>query len=305
LALEAQEVSFVPSEEHELLAERLPGNHALLRRLLRDACGLELSTLSPLPGSEKVRNTNLPELRSDGVVLEVDGERVMSVTVFEPQLSKDDDKRLAWPCYMVGFRAQYRVPVRVVVVAPTRAVARWAARPIVLDDGGSVVTPIVIGPDQIPRIDAEGVDPSPELAVLSTMAHGRSRAAVSLGRAALAALRPLPPEWDAWYTDMVLRNLSKRARARLEAEMRPEDYEIKNPVVKEFFSRARAKGEAEGEAKGEARGLARALLEVLERRSIEVDETLSKEVLACRDEARLLGWIEKAATANDLADVFD
>jgi hypothetical protein len=71
--------------------------------------------------------------------------------------------------------------------------------------------------------------------------------------------------------------------------------------VKEFFSRARAKGKAEGEA----RGLARALLEVRERRRIEVDETLSKEVLACRDEARMLGWIEKAATANDLADDFD
>jgi hypothetical protein len=176
-------------------------------------------------------------------------------------------------------------------------VARWAARPIVLDDGPSVVVPIVIGPDQIPRIDAEGVNPSPELAVLSTMAHGRRRGAVSLGRAALEALRALPPEWDAWYTEMVLRNLSKRARARLEAEMRPEDHEIKNPVVKEFFSRA--------EAKGKAAGLARALVEVLGRRGIEVDERLSKEVLACRDEARLLGWIEKAATARDLADVFD
>jgi hypothetical protein len=180
-------------------------------------------------------------------------------------------------------------------------VARWAARPIVLDDGPSVVVPIVIGPDQIPRIDAEGVNPSPELAVLSTMAHGRRPGAVSLGRAALEALRALPPEWDAWYTEMVLRNLSKRARARLEAEMRPEDHEIKNPVVKEFFSRAEAKGKAEGEA----RGLARALLEVLQRRGIRVDETLRKEVLACRDEPRLLGWIEKAATASDLADVFD
>jgi hypothetical protein len=47
----------VPSKEHEVLAERLPSNHGLLRQLLRDACGLELSTLSPDPGSEKVRNT--------------------------------------------------------------------------------------------------------------------------------------------------------------------------------------------------------------------------------------------------------
>jgi hypothetical protein len=291
----------VPSEEHELLAERLPGNHELLRQLLRDACGLELSTLSPHPGSEKVRNTSLPEFHSDGTLYELEGASVVSVTVFEPQLHRDEQKRFAWPFYVAGYRAQYRVPVRLVVVTPSRAVARWAARPIVLDDGASVVVPIVIGPDQIPRIDAEGVEPSPELAVLSTMAHGRRRGAVSLGRAALEALRALPPEWDAWYTEMVLRNLSKRARARLEAEMRPEDHEIKNPVVKEFFSRARAQGLAEGKAEG----LAAALLELLQRRHIEVHEKLRAEVLACRDEARLHGWFTKAIEARTLADVFD
>jgi hypothetical protein len=37
----AEKVSVVPSEEHELLAERLPGNPELLRQLLRDACGWE------------------------------------------------------------------------------------------------------------------------------------------------------------------------------------------------------------------------------------------------------------------------
>ena len=87
--------------------------------------------------------------------------------------------------------------------------------------------------------------------------------------------------------------------------MRPDDYEIKNEVVKEFFGRAEAKGLAKGKAEGKADGLARALLEVLKRRNIGVDETLSQEVLACRDEARLIGWIEKAATAQRLADVFD
>jgi hypothetical protein len=76
----------VPSEEHELLAERLPGNRALLRQLLRDACGLELSSLSPHPGSEKVRNTNLPEFHSDGTLYELEGASVVSVTVVEPQL---------------------------------------------------------------------------------------------------------------------------------------------------------------------------------------------------------------------------
>jgi hypothetical protein len=51
--------------------------------------------------------------------------------------------------------------------------------------------------------------------------------------------------------------------------------------------------------------LAAALLEILKQRHIEVNEQLRAEVLACRDEARLYGWIDKALEASELADVFD
>jgi hypothetical protein len=122
--------------------------------------------------------------------------------------------------------------------------------------------------------------------------------------------------------------------------MRLEGYEFKTKILKDAFTEGKAKGEAEGEA----RGLALALLKVLQGRKIEVDEPLRKEVLACgtrlasspgsarqpppsrsptsssrsgarahlrdellacRDEARLIGWIDKAIAAKKLADVFD
>jgi hypothetical protein len=66
-----------------------------------------------------------------------------------------------------------------------------------------------------------------------------------------------------------------------------------------------AKGEAKGKTEGKAEGLAGALLRILARNRIAVDEKLRDEVLACRDEARLLGWIDKAIEAKKLTDVFD
>jgi hypothetical protein len=283
----------VPSTAHELIAKMLTDNQELLKQLLREGCGLELRTLAPLSGSEQVRNLQHPEYRSDGVLFEVDGEDVMSASVLEPQLRRDPDKRFGWPLYMAGYRAQYRVPVRIIVVTPSRAVARWAAEPIVLDDGPSVVVPIVIGPAEIPTIHEPGANPSPELAVLSTMAHGRGRHGMATGRTAFAALDAVDQEMRPVYADVIFRYLGKRVRETLEAEMRIEGYEYKTKILRDAFT------------EGEARGLALALLKVLQGRKIEVDEPLRKEVLACRDEARLDAWLGKAVTAKSLADVFE
>jgi hypothetical protein len=291
----------VPSTAHELVAKMLTENHALLKQLLREGCGLELQTLAPLSGSEQVRNLQHPEYRSDGVLFEVDGDDVMSVSVLEPQFRKHPDKRFAWPLYMAGYRAQYRVPVRIIVVTPSRAVARWAAEPIVLDDGSSVIVPIVIGPAEIPTIHEPGANPSPELAVLSTMAHGRGRHGMATGRTAFTALDAVDQEMRPVYADVIFRYLGKRVRETLEAEMRIEGYEYKTKILKDAFT----EGKAEGKAEGEARGLALALLKVLQRRNIEVDEPLRQEVLACRDEARLDAWLDKAVTAKSLTDVFE
>jgi hypothetical protein len=295
----------VPSTAHELIAKMLIENQELLKQLLREGCGLELRTLARLSGSEQVRNLQQPEYRSDGVLFEVDGEDVMSASILEPQLRRDPDKRFAWPLYMAAYRAQYRVPVRIIVVTPSRAVARWAAEPIVLDDGSSVVVPIVIGPAEIPTIHEAGAKPSPELAVLSTMAHGRGRHGMATGRTAFAALDAVDAEMRPVYADVIFQYLGKRVRETLEAEMRLEGYEFKTKILKDAFTEGKAEGEAEGEARGKAHGLALALLKVLQGRKVEVDEPLRKEVLACRDEARLVAWLDKAVTAKSLADVFE
>jgi hypothetical protein len=123
----------VPTTAHELLAPMLAENHTLLRELLRRGGGLELLRIAPRVGSEKVPNLNHPDLRSDGLVFEVDdGDQLLSVTVLEPQLVKDDEKRFAWPAYQAGYRHHHRVPVRVVEdelhAGRTRTMGREASR---------------------------------------------------------------------------------------------------------------------------------------------------------------------------------
>jgi predicted transposase YdaD len=80
----------------------------------------------------------------------------------------------------------------------------------------------------------------------------------------------------------------------------------------EFFDRpldeARAEGEARGEARGraegEARGEARSLLRVLAARGFDVPEDTRDQVMSCTDTTQLDLWLDKAATAKTLAEVF-
>jgi hypothetical protein len=71
------------------------------------------------------------------------------------------------------------------------------------------------------------------------------------------------------------------------------------------LTEGRRAGLTEGRRAGLTEGLARAVLEVLAYRSLRVPAALRKRVLACRDEARLRRWLERAITATSVAEVFD
>jgi hypothetical protein len=63
-----------------------------------------------------------------------------------------------------------------VVVTLSKRVAEWARRPIVLGPGLGAVTPLVLGPRELPEIlDRDLATENPELAVLSAIAHGKDR----------------------------------------------------------------------------------------------------------------------------------
>nr|MDT0667795.1 hypothetical protein [Micromonospora sp. DSM 115978] len=107
------------------------------------------------------------------------------------------------------------------VVCPTPEVAAWCAEPVVVSEPGLVLTPVVLGPEQVPLVDDPAVARrSPEAAVLSAIAHGgRFEPDVdrtSLFDALLAGLDTLDQDHAALYTDIVLTVLPQAARDYLE-----------------------------------------------------------------------------------------
>jgi hypothetical protein len=76
-------------------------------------------------------------------------------------------------------------------------------------------------------------------------------------------------------------------------------------IADSLVAKGERKGRRAGLSEGERRGLARAVLGVLEHRSVSIPEPVRRRVFTSRDEPQLLRWLERAATATSVGDVFD
>jgi hypothetical protein len=203
-----------------------------------------------------------------------------------------------------------------VVVTTSRRVAAWAARPMGLGHPGVSLRPIVLGPDAVPVIrDVSEATRSPELAVLSARVHGRSDAALEVGKAALAVVRTLDDDKAALYTEMVLFSMRAATRVILEDLMANGTYRYQSDFAKRYVAQGRAEGRAEGRdqgrvegrdqgrVEGRAEGKALAVLAVLAARGVEVPAEVRAKILACTGAATLDAWIARAATANAASDL--
>jgi hypothetical protein len=154
----------MPSLTHEALRLLFENRPVLASELLRAALRIALPFCERVTLSDSsLADLSLADHRPDLLLLAEQREEVRYSTVVELQLRRDNRKRLAWPLYHAILRARHRRPCCLVVVTLSRAVARWAARPIPLDQPDSFFTPIVLGPDAIPIIT------DPEVARLSSI----------------------------------------------------------------------------------------------------------------------------------------
>jgi hypothetical protein len=244
------------------------------------------------------------ERRADLVVELNDrrGRPVMGV-VAEVQLRRDRRKRFTWPYYAAALRARLQAPVRLLVVAPNAAVARWAAKPIAMGQPGWTFVPVVLGPSAIPVVvDPHEAAAEPELAVLSTIAHGEREAelGVRVAQAALGAALGLDDDRSDDYIRIVLRAVSEAVRRNLEESMRPG--QLAEPT--ELEKRLEARGEARGRNLGLAEGRAKSLLAFLGARGIAVPEPVQARILACEDIDQLDRWIALAAHVTTAEALF-
>src|SRR5688572_5431137 len=141
----------MPSQQHELLVELFRHRPSLAPELLREA----LHVCLPSYSDARIESADLPDIqpteyRADLVVL-LSGDAPVLGVVIEVQLARDERKPFVWPVYATTLRARFECPVRLLVVALTEAVAKWAALPIDLD-GSNVYTPLVLNRSVVPEI---------------------------------------------------------------------------------------------------------------------------------------------------------
>lgn len=297
----------MPSAAHEMLLQLFRDHPLFAARMLGDALHVPLPAFTEarlLPGD--LTEVVPRELRADQLVVLHDREVPVMAIVLEAQLRPPDTaKRFAWPSYVVGAFARYRCPACLLVVTTDRRTAERSAQPITIGPR-LILEPFVLGPEAVPRVtDPEQARASPELAVLSAMAHGHSSGGLAIVLAALVGVEELAEEQATLYTDMVASCLGPVARQALEEIMANGEYQIQSEFLLKLVEKGRREGEAKGEAKGELKGKAEGVLLVLEARGLVIPDEVRQRVTASTDLAELSRWLRRAAVASAASAIFD
>jgi len=295
----------VPSLTHEGLVLLFRNAPTLAAQLVRDVLH------APLPAFESARigEADVTEpvpitFTTDLVIVLERGQRPICALIVEPQLDPKADKRRTWPHYVTGTRAKLNCDVVLLIVTIDESVARWARAPIPIGHPGFCLTPLVLGPKDIPRIvDPAQARQTPELAVLGVMAHGQKEEpdrALEMAKAALAVCHELEDDRALPYSELVLLSLNQVAKAALEKLMASGQFEYQS----DFARKHRGEGEAIGEAIGVAKGEARAVIAFLEARALPMDDDARVRILGCTDLSVLERWIRQAATIAAVDELF-
>lgn len=150
--------------------------------------------------------------------------------------------------------------------------------------------------------DAAQAGREPELAVLSSVAHGGNPARRKVLAVLVDALAHVEEEQAVLYLELVYTALPAAAKRHLKGLVM--SIHTERPRG-EFAQALFAEAEAMGEARGAARGEARAVLQILHARCIEVSDPVRQRISECDDPERLDEWVRRAVTAERIEDVLD
>ena len=291
------------SIEHEAPIELCLRHPQLLPRLL-GLCGQrmpEATVAEPYPA--RFNQTVVDEWEADGSMVLKQGQEPIGSVVLEIQRQQDPDKRFSWPLYTAALHAKHRGQLKtyLLVIATNRSTARWAQQPIATCQPHAPFVPLVVGPDDLQRLDSEETARADlPLAMLSAVLHINDEGGeVDAGYALRAAEAVAGPDAVVWFYGL-LRGIVDDQRLLLLQEMikmlNPwANFQPRTQWERESFSA----GITEGEAKGEAK----ALLRILASRSLTVSDEQRRRIEQCTDTAQLERWIERALSARSVTDV--
>lgn len=280
----------MPSLEHEVIAEVVCGFPEILRELLGDRLGLALDPVPVRVADPDFTSLVPTEFRADGLV--VFGEPPSHAFVVEIQRSRDEGKLRSWPLYAAAAHAELGCACWVVVIAPDPRVAAWAARPISNFQPGCNFAPVVLGPDEIPRItDAGRARASPGLAMLSAIVHANQVGDAEVAIAAVDGLGGLDPERARLYFRVLQGILNEAVFAAVEAHMEQHKIPYRIPFARKAFE--------EGQLEGGVLLMRRAVLALVGVRLGAVPADVRERIEACTEVAVLERWHEAVARAAD------
>lgn len=286
----------MPGFDHEMPLELIRNRPETALELLRCAPGADIPPHAAAR-VETVDCTQAPiEFRADSVVVLRDetGAALMAVIV-EVQLGRDSGKRFSWPVYVTTLRSQHKCETALLVICPDRSMARWCERMIRLGPNGAI-TPLAIDPSRMPLItDPDQARASPELAVLSAVAHPDEADDEPVLEAMLAGLATLDQDRARVYLSYVISSLPAVTVKRLEEMMTTiQDFDY---LGKKYFSHWMDKGEVRGEVKS--------IFSVLDARGLEISDDARERIRQCEDPDQLIDWVRKAAVVTSADELFD
>jgi hypothetical protein len=204
---------------------------------------------------------------------------------------------------------KYDCDVVLLVVCGKTATARWARAPIRVGRPGLTcltVTPVVLGPDNVPAVTSveEAASDLP-FAVFSALTHSRGPQAGGILETLAAALTTTGTGIAANLAEFTEAGLGDTPGLQIwRALMATETF----PFVSEMRAKGRVEGRAEGRAEGlaagQAKGEAKAVLRILERRKVAVDDVSRQRIETCTDLKTLEIWLDKSLTASTADELF-
>lgn len=241
------------------------------------------------------------ELRADSIVLLEDATgddgaaAPMLAIVVECQQGRDARKRYTWPAYVACVRARLECPVILLVLTPTRELARWSATSIDLGGGYLRHSPLTMALEALnPITDADRARAAPELAILAAVHRSDDHAALD---ALVPAMNALDQDVSNLYADYVFAALPAAAKRYLEEQMTVTDHGYKSEFVNRILD--------EGRTEGRTEGLAESVLLVLDGRGVTVSDDVRARVTACTDSDELAGWLRRAGVVERVDQLFD
>ena len=270
------------SHPHEVLIEMFHHRPELATKLLGDPLHVTLPDFICVEvSSDLLAEVARAEYQADVVITLIGLSDVVLAVVVDVQLRIDPRKERDWPARIAALREQLGCPVVLLAVCLDRAVAAWCATPLAVGDPDLELTPIVLGPDQIPvTFDRVTARCNPELAVLSALAHGAETDPASTVETLISALDRVDRHHGDLYLELVFAMRSPAARRDMEALMATACH--RRVLVENLVDM---------------------LMTILDARGIETPHKVLSHVARCTDPDQVRIWIRRAATVHKIQDV--